>query len=150
MQGVVWLRQQGFDTRDGNVARDLYLYARAHHTENHPYDTEIYMRSMDRFYEFVGATLANKFLNNRDKAIKIALEKAKQQAMRDKRRQQETMGRIKSLIERPANLPSEDEIMNSNILNNRNRAWRPDVYGRNNPNKNSITPAEPANGMIVK
>ncbi|MHC4884204.1 MAG: hypothetical protein ACYTGH_03875, partial [Planctomycetota bacterium] len=67
-RGVAWIRQQVFDAASGGIARDIYLWARKHHTEDRPFDTDIYLRDMEKFFEFIGATLASRYLGARQAA----------------------------------------------------------------------------------
>lgn len=125
-RGVAWLRQQNFDTRDGGIARDLYLYARNKHTESNPYDTEIYLRSMDRFFEFVGATLACKMLEVRDDAIDEMLARGRREAKRRRMEETAVVDRIRALTRRDE-LPAGRDIITKNLSDRRDRSWRPDT-----------------------
>ncbi|MHC4871715.1 MAG: hypothetical protein ACYTFY_07710 [Planctomycetota bacterium] len=149
--GVAWYRQQVFDTQDGGTSRDLYLFARNHHTENRPFDTEIYMRSMDRFYEFVGGTLAFKFLDARDFSAKAAMDKAIAEAKKRKLDREKMMSKVRSLVYPDRKLPSERTVAEKNIMDRRERSWRPDIHGRAFPEDvNNTSPEAPKGAYFRK
>lgn len=148
--GVAWYRQQVFDSNNGGVAREIYLFARNHHTESRPFDTEIYMRSMDKFYEFVGGVLATKFLDARELAAKAAMERAMAEAKRKRQDQERMMARVRALVYPDQKLPSENVVAEKNIKDTRNRSWRPDIYGRAFPEKVDNTAPEYPRGAYPR
>ncbi len=148
--GVAWYRQQVFDTRDGGTSRDLYLFARNHHTEDRPFDTEVYLRSMDRFYEFVGGTIGEKFLGAKAKATKMVLDKAAAEAKKRRLDQEKIRARVRSLVYPTNRLPSQNEVADKNIKDRRNRSWRPDIYGKMYPSKVKNTRPEKPKGAYFK
>ncbi|MBN1256383.1 MAG: hypothetical protein JXA52_01620 [Planctomycetes bacterium] len=140
-QDKVWERQQMFDANTGGIARDIYLYARNRHTEHRPYDTEIYLRSIERYFEFVGHSLASKFVSARGRAAYEALERAKNEALRRGQDPKPAMDRVMALLS-----PGALEDYTSEPEDKRDRSWRRDVYQQENPYKDYRTPPEEPRG----
>ncbi|MFH0910072.1 MAG: hypothetical protein V1918_00970 [Planctomycetota bacterium] len=149
-RGAVWLRQQLFDGREGGIARDIYLFARNRHTEDQPYDTEIYLRSMDRFFEFVTGTLADRFLDARKDAAEEALKRAEAEAAKRKVEKESILARVRALVAPPAELPDPDALIQENLPDRRDHSWRPRVYGLARPDKVEETPPEPVRGAVIR
>ncbi|MFW5857656.1 MAG: hypothetical protein ACOCX4_07255 [Planctomycetota bacterium] len=145
--GVAWTRQQVFDTANGGVAREVYLYARKRHTEKSAFDTEIYLRSMDRFFEFVGHTLAGRVLDAKARAADLALQKAEEEARRRGREQAAVRARVVGLVRGDAVLPDGREIVTKNLYDRRDTSWRRDEVARRNPEQTRITTPPPARGV---
>ncbi len=125
--GVLWYRQQVFDTRHGSAAREVYLFARDHHTESRPYDAEIYLRSMDHFYAFVGGSLSKAFLRARDRAAREALDRAQAQAQRREAERQGVLDRVRALVDPGVPLPEAETVVRRNLPDARDHSWRPEL-----------------------
>lgn len=130
-RGVAWTRQQVFDTANGSTARDLYLFARDHHTEDRPFDTEIYLRDMDRYYEFVGATLGSRYLSARASAIREMIALGKKEAKRKKEEEEAILRQIQSLVGGTSPLPESARIVENNERDQHDRSWREDYSAQN-------------------
>jgi len=134
-RGVVWFRQQNFDSRDGNVGSDVYLDAITRHINHHPYDTEVYLRSPSMYFDFVGAALARALLKARDNAVAEAERRALAEARRLQASQEATRNRLRALCGPDAPLPEADAAIAANLPDRRDRAWRPDVYNNSRVDK---------------
>lgn len=144
--GVVWFRQQNFDSETGNIGRNVKLHALQHYTEHHPYDTEIYVRSMDSYYEYVSAVLAHSFLEARDAAMREAEDRAVAQAKHRKETERGMAARMRRLMEPDPVLPDPEQIVARNLGDRRDKNWEPDVYNRAHPEKGAtayVPRAEP-------
>lgn len=140
-RGVVWQRQQVFDTRDGGTARDLYLFARHHHTEDRPYNTEVYLRSMSRFFEFVGGTLAGRLLDAKAAAIDEMAQKAEAEARSRGLDQDAVRRQLQSLVYPNPELPAGRTVVERNLPERRDFTWTREAYSRSHPDEVRATPA---------
>ncbi len=82
--GTIYIRQEMFDSSIGSVGLDVSKYGRTHLIADHPYDTEVFVRSMGHYYDVVANKLAKSYVEARRKAIKEAEERAKAEAKRQK------------------------------------------------------------------
>lgn len=140
-RGVVWRLQQNFDTRDGNIGRNVKVYGVLKHTEQHPYDTDVYLRSMTQFYDYVGAVLTSAMLDARKKAVDEAEMRALQLAEEQRMTQEGMRNRIRTLTNPFVRLPDADQAISINLPDRKDRAWRPDVYNQQNPQKKAALDA---------
>ena len=143
--GVVYLRQQTFDSTMGSVGVDVSKYGYTHFNENNPYGTEVYMRSMNKYYDVVANQLALAFADVRKKAVKEAEDRAKALARSRKDDQDMAMNRLVALMNRDMRIPDyetdshgeawfDQAFMNKNTVianggDKRIMSFRPD--GRN-------------------
>ncbi len=134
-RGVVWFRQQNFDSRDGNIGSDVYFDAISRHIDNHPYDAEAYLRSPSMYADFVGAALAKALLKARDNAVAEAERRALAEARRLQASQETVRNRLRSLCGPDAPLPDADGAIAANLPDRRDRGWRPDVYNNSRADK---------------
>ncbi len=134
-RGIVWQIQQNFDTRDGNIGRNVQAYSLLKHTEHHPYDTDTYLRSASHFYDYVGVVLTNALLDARKSAVDEAEMRALQLAQQQQMTRDGMRNRIRNLTNPRVNLPDADAVLQTNLGDRNDREWRPDVYNRNHPDK---------------
>ena len=141
--GVIYIRQEAFDSTIGSVGMEVSKFGRTHYVDNHPFDTEIYIRSMDHYYEVVSGQLARSYMDARKKAIKEAEDRARAEARKKNQDQEAAIKRIGSLMERDSRIPDyetdahgeayfDQAFMNKHMLlqanggDKRIQSWRPD------------------------
>ncbi len=103
--GTIYIRQEMFDSSIGSVGLDVSKYGRTHFIENHPYGTEVFVRSMGHYYEVVAHQLATAYVEARKKAIKEAEEKARAEAKKKKQDEDAAAKRLLALMERDSRIP---------------------------------------------
>ncbi|MDR2390888.1 MAG: hypothetical protein LBE84_04310 [Planctomycetota bacterium] len=103
--GVVYIRQESFDSRIGSVGLDVSRYGRTHLIDDHPYDTEIYVRSLTHYYDVVANRLARSYMEARKKAVAEAEKRAREEARMAKRDQDSASRRLLALMERDSRIP---------------------------------------------
>ena len=152
--GVIYIRQQTFDSSVGSVGLDVSKYGRTHLNEHNPYGTEVYLRSMSKYYDVVANELAGAYMEARKKAVKEAEERAKAEAKKRQEDQSKAMSRLMALMNRDARIPDYETnahqeayfdqafmdkrtLLDANGGDRRIMSWRPD--GRN---IRQATPAE--------
>lgn len=106
--GTIYLRQQSFDSSVGSVGMDVSKYGRTHIIENHPYDTEVFIRSMTHYYDVVAHELAAAYMDARKKAVKEAADRAKARARQNNEDQKKAMQRLLALMERDSRIPDHE------------------------------------------
>jgi hypothetical protein len=143
-----WHRQQMYDTRDGGVSRKIYLYARRRHTEHSSFDTELYLRSSERFFEFLGYDIATAFLDARMAAYAAAEEAAEARAEAEKMKKEAARNRLRALAGPTPPMPSGIDVVEKNTVDNRSTRWRRDVYSRQHPERTTLTEPEPVRGAV--
>lgn len=151
--GTIYIRQELFDSTVGSVGMDVSRYGRSHFVDNHPYDTEVYLRSMTHYYDVVANELAKAYIDARKKAVKEAEDRARAQAKAKNQDQNAAVRRMTALMERDSRIPDyetatvgeayfdqafadKNALLQTNNGDRRIQSWRPD--GRN------IRPAGPA------
>ncbi len=151
--GVVYIRQQTFDSTIGSVGMDVSKYGRSHNVSDHPYDTEVFVRSMSHYYDVVAHDLAMAFADARKKAVKEAEERAKARAKEQHADQNQAAQRLAQLLQRDSRIPDSETpgrgedwydqafpnkqgVIAKNNGDKRIQSWRPDGPGRR------ATPAE--------
>ncbi len=102
---VVYLRQQTFDSTMGSVGMDVSKYGYTHYNENNPYGTEVFMRSMSKYYDVVANQLALAFADVRRKAVKEAEDRAKAAAAQRRGDQNRAMAHLVALMNRDMRIP---------------------------------------------
>ncbi len=145
-KGVIYIRQEAFDSTIGSVGMNVSKYGLTHFVDNHPYDTEVYIRSMSQYYEVVAHQLANSYVEARKKAIKEAEKRAREEAKLHNRDQDAAAKRIMAMVERDSRIPDfetdrynenyfdqafvdKNALLDANNGDKRIQSWRPD--GRN-------------------
>ncbi|MCC8191027.1 MAG: hypothetical protein LIP77_10415 [Planctomycetes bacterium] len=145
--GVIYIRQQTFDSTVGNVGLEVSKYGRTHHIESHPYDTEIYIRSMTYYYDVVCSQLAKSYMDARKKAVEDAAARAAATARARNEDQAATVRRMTALMERDARIPDYESdacdeawfdqafvdkhgLLESNGGDRRIQSWRPEGRSR--------------------
>jgi hypothetical protein len=103
--GVVYIRQESFDSRIGSVGLDVSRYGRTHLIDDHPYDTEIYVRSLTHYYDVVANRLARAYMEARRKAVAEAEKRAREAAKAAKTDQDLAARRLLALMERDSRIP---------------------------------------------
>ncbi len=144
-RGIIWSRQQNFDSRDGNIGRDVYEHAFIRHTEEHPYDTETYLRSMRMYYDYVSSTLSKGLLDARTAAVAEAEKRALAEAEKRQAEHLAVRKRINDLTTPDPALPDAEQVVATNLYDRRDGGWRPDVYNLDHPNKAGRLYAPPQN-----
>lgn len=134
-KGVVWFRQQNFDSRDGNVGVGAYMHALKRHSQYSAFDTDSYVRSPTLYLDYVGLSLAESLLSARQEAIAEAERRAAEEARRQKQSEELAQRRIHSLIYDKPTLPEGDKVMAQNHQTRTESEWRPDIYNRDHPVK---------------
>lgn len=115
--GIVYMRQQTFDSTMGSVGMDVSKYGRTHFIENNPYDTEVFLRSMTHYYDVVANQLATAFAEARKKAIKEAEDRAKAQAKAKNDDQERARQRLIALMNRDSRIPDyETDLHNEDYF----------------------------------
>lgn len=142
-KGVIYVRQEAFDSRVGSVGLDVSKYGRTHLIADHPYGTEVYLRSMTYYYDVVAHQLASSYMEARKKAVKEAEDRARAAAKNQKRDQDEAARRMYALMERDARIPDYETdargqewfdqsfpdrqaLLGSNGGDRRIQSWRPE------------------------
>ena len=149
-RGEVWTRQQMFDANDGSTAREAYMWARRHHTESSAFDTEVYLRNIERYFDFVGGSLAKGFLKARQQAAKEIEEQAKLAAKSHNMTPEAAGMRVQALTRAPIELPDADLVMEKNHSDNIDRSWRPDVYLQDRPDKAKYTAPQVSPDIVTQ
>ena len=103
--GTIYVRQQSFDSSIGSVGMEVSKYGRTHFIADHPYDTEVFIRSMSHYYDVVASQLAGAYAEARKKAVKEAEDRAKAKARQDKEDQNKAVARLLALMERDSRIP---------------------------------------------
>ncbi|MCC8116659.1 MAG: hypothetical protein LIP18_05830, partial [Planctomycetes bacterium] len=140
--GTIYVRQQTFDSSIGSVGMDVSKYGLTHLVDAHPYDTEVYIRSMSKYYDVVAHELASAYMEARKKAVKEAEDRAKAQAKQNRQDERRAQERLLALIERDSRIPDyetdargeayfDQAFMDKNqVLRNggdrRIQSWRPE------------------------
>lgn len=145
-RGILWYLQQNFDSRDGDIGRNVAVYSVTKHTEHHPYDTDAYLRSISLYYDYVSAVLSHTLHNARQRAIQEAEERALREAEKMRISHEAVRRRIRELVSPTPHLPDADAILAENLYDRRNRSWRPDVYNLQHPRKKAILDATSTDG----
>lgn len=109
--GVIYIRQQSFDSNIGSVGMDVSKYGRTHFNDKSPYGTELYVRSMSSYYDVVAFKLAEAYATARKKAVEEAERRAKQKAKEDKQDQTKAVERLMALMERDSRIPDHESWM---------------------------------------
>ncbi len=133
--GVVWVRQQNFDSKDGNVGLGAYKHVLTHHVDNHPYDTETVLRSMTLYFDYVTLELSKALVKAQADAQIEAEERALQEASRMHVEKTAVRQRIFALVNGRANLPDSEKVISNNLYDRRDRSWRADQYNLSHPAK---------------
>ncbi len=134
-RGELWFYQQNFDARDGNIGRNVAVYGTLKHTEEQPFDIDIYTRSMNMYYDYVGAVLTNSLLDARNDAIWEAEQRALAEADRKRLAQEGVRNRLRALVDPFIRLPDGDAVLNANMNARERPDWRPDIYNIEHPRK---------------
>ncbi|MDR1519549.1 MAG: hypothetical protein LBU23_05325 [Planctomycetota bacterium] len=141
--GVVYIRQESFDSRIGSVGLDVSRYGLTHLIDDHPYDTELYVRSMTHYYDVVASQLARSYMEVRKKAVAEAEKRAREAAKAAKRDQAAAAKRLFALMERDSRIPDYEAdargegwfdqsfpdrraVVGANGGDNRIQSWRPE------------------------
>lgn len=141
--GAIYIRQEVFDSSIGSVGLDVSRYGRSHFVDDHPYDTEVYLRSMSHFYDVVASELAKAYFDARKKAVKEAEERARAQAKAKNQDQEKAVRRMAALMERDSRIPdfetdrvgeacfdqafpNRQALLGANNGDRRIQSWRPD------------------------
>ena len=103
--GTIYIRQESFDSTKGSVGMDVSRYGRTHFVDHHPYDTEVYIRSMTYYYDVVANQLALAYMEARKKAVKEAEDRARAEARAKKQDQDAAAKRLFALMERDGRIP---------------------------------------------
>ncbi len=144
--GVVYVRQESFDSRVGSVGMDVSKFGRSRHIDDHPYDTEVYVRSMTYYYDVVANQLAKAYMDARKKAVKEAEDRARAAAKAGNQDQDAAVRRMFAMMERDSRIPDYETdargeayfdqafvdkraMLGANGGDRRIQSWRPD--GRN-------------------
>lgn len=109
--GVVYIRQQSFDSTIGSVGLEVSKYGRSHLIDHNPYDTEVFVRSMNHYHEVVASQLAGAYAEARKKAVKEAEDRAKAQARMQNQDQKKAQARLIALMDRDARIPDHESAM---------------------------------------
>ncbi|MDR1613868.1 MAG: hypothetical protein LBT97_13985 [Planctomycetota bacterium] len=104
-KGVIYVRQQNFDSSFGNIGLEVSRYGRTHLNEHNPYGTEVFVRSMTYYYEVVAGQLAAAYVDARKKAIDEAEKRARSEAKARRQDQDAAVRRITAMMERDARIP---------------------------------------------
>ncbi len=145
--GVVYIRQQTFDSTIGSVGMDVSKYGRSHIISDHPYDTEVFVRSMSHYYDVVSHDLAMAYAEARKKAVKEAEDRAKARAKEQQTDQNKAAERLAMLMQRDSRIPDyetpshnedwfdqafpkKDSVLAKNNGDKRIQSWRPGGPGR--------------------
>lgn len=104
-KGVVYIRQETFDSAVGSVGLDVSIYGRTHMTDHRAYDTEAYLRSMTMYYDVVTNQLAKAYVDARQKAIKEAERRARAAAKKNRQDENAATNRLMALLERDSRIP---------------------------------------------
>lgn len=107
-RGVVYVRQETFDSRVGSVGRDVSRYGRSRHIDDHPYDTEIFVRSMTHYYDVVADRLARAYMEARAKAVREAEKRAREAARASRLDQEAAVRRMLALMDRDSRIPDHE------------------------------------------
>ena len=151
--GVIYVRQESFDSRTGSVGLNVSKYGWSRHIDDHPYDTEIYVRSMTYYYDVVANQLARAYMDARKKAVSEAELRARAAAKAGNRDQEAAVRRMFAMMERDSRIPDfetaargeayfdqafvdKHALLDANGCDRRIQSWRPDG--------SSIRPATPA------
>ncbi len=129
--GTIYVRQQSFDSSVGSVGMDVSIYGRTHFVDNHPYDTEVYIRSMTHYYDVVASQLAGAYVEARKKAVKEAEDRAKAKARENKQDQKTAMARLLALMERDSRIPDHETDARGEGYFDQAFADKRDVLARN-------------------
>ncbi len=141
--GVVYVRQESFDSRVGSVGMDVSKYGRSRHIDDHPYDTEVYVRSMTYYYDVVANQLAKAYMDARKKAVKEAEDRARAAAKAGNKDQDAAVKRMFAMMERDSRIPDyetdahgeayfdqafvdKNAMLGANNGDKRIQSWRPD------------------------
>ena len=144
--GIVYTRQQSFDSSIGSVGLEVSKYGRTHLNAHQPYGTEAYIRSMSQYYEVVANSLAGAYADARKKAVKEAEDRAKATAKAKQEDQNRAVSRLAALMIRDDRIPDYETgahqeayfdqafmdkraLLDANGGDRRIMSWRPD--GRN-------------------
>lgn len=106
--GTIYVRQEMFDSSIGSVGMDVSKYGRSHIVSQHPYDTEVFVRSMSHYYDVVAFQLAKAYTDARKKAVKEAEERAREAARQQKRDQEDAVRRLQALMDRDSRIPDHE------------------------------------------
>ncbi len=134
-QGIIWSIQQNFDSSVGNIGFDVKTHAYVRHTEEHGYDTELYVRSPSKYCEFVGSLLARALLKAREEAVAEAGQRALVEAKRRRESQEAVRRKLRALVEPAPVLPDPDKMIATRLADRKDRSWRPDIYNHRHPRK---------------
>ncbi|MDR0362767.1 MAG: hypothetical protein LBJ46_08820 [Planctomycetota bacterium] len=104
-RGVIYVRQETFDSSFGNIGLEVSKYGRTRLNEHHPYGTEVFVRSMTHYYDVVANQLASAYVEARKKAIAEAEDRARKEAKDNQRDQDAAVRRIAMMMERDARIP---------------------------------------------
>jgi hypothetical protein len=141
--GAVYIRQETFDSRVGSVGLDVSRFGRSRLIDDHPYDTEIYVRSMTHYYDVVASQLARAYMEARKKAVAEAERRAREAARAAKTDQAAAARRLLALLERDSRIPDYEtggrgeayfdqafpdrrEALEASGGDRRIQSWRPD------------------------
>lgn len=136
--GVVWRIQQMFDSREPDIGRNVYAFGTMKHTEEHPHNVSVYIRSMTRYFDYVSAVLTNAMMDARRAAIVEAEARALAEAERRRMAQEAARRRIRELTDPHVDLPDARVLMDMNLEDRREKGWRPDVHNLTHPDRRAI------------
>ena len=107
--GLILTRQQNYDAREGNIGRDVSLYGRTHHIDNHANDSGAYLRSSRLYYDIVGLDLAKAMAQDRNRAVKESRRRAKAAAKANRQSEADAESRLDRIIERDERIPDFED-----------------------------------------
>ena len=134
-RGIVYVRQESFDSTIGSVGLNVSKFGRTHHVDHQPYDTEVFIRSMTQYYDVVANALAKSYVDARKKAIKEAEKRAREEAKRRDRDQDAAARRIMAMVERDSRIPDYETPMHGENYFDQAFADRRGVLGANGGDK---------------
>ncbi len=137
-RGIVWYMQQNFDTRDADIGRNIWAFGLLKHTEYSASDISSYLRSMSRFYDYVGASLTKSILATRDQVIEEAEKRALAEAEKVKLAQAGVRNKLRALTDPYYQVPDAQAVMNQTQADTRNMTWRPDIYNLQHQDKKRL------------
>lgn len=137
-RGVIWYLQQNFDSRDSDTGRDAWGFALARHTDDSPSDTDAYLLTISRYYDFVGNKISLSILQAREKAILEAQARALAEAQRQRLAQEGVRNKIRALTDPHYEVPDQQAVMNRSLQDDREKGWRPDIYNLQHPDKKQL------------
>lgn len=137
-RGIVWYMQQNFDSRDSDIGRNVWVYGVSKHTEDRPSDVQSYIYSMGQYYDYVGSVLARSMMGARQQAVAEAEARALAEAQKRQLAQEGVRNKIRALTDPHFEVPNADAVMNRNLVDERDKGWRPDVYNIQHPDKKQL------------